>query len=84
MRTPKPIEVERHARPESFRVAWSTTPRANPIYGTVRPDEKERARAALEAGIRGDGFDPEDCDIVWTMVDTAWGWTAKLKEGALT
>jgi hypothetical protein len=82
MRKPKPIAISRHAPPSSGRIAWSAEPKASALTGNVKLEEKERARLALEAAIRSDGFDPGDCAFTWTMIEAGWGWVVKLKEGA--
>jgi hypothetical protein len=80
-RPPKPIPISRHAPPQSGRIAWSAEPKANALTGNVKPEEKERARLALEAAIRQDGFDPSACEFTWTVIES-WGWVVRLKEGA--
>lgn len=83
MRAPKPIQIERHAPPRSGRIAWTAEPKPSAFTGNVKPEEKERARRELEAAIRVDGFEADDCDFVWQPIEVGWGWTAKLKEEAL-
>lgn len=82
MRKPKEITIERYAKPETHRIAWSAEPKASPLTGGVKPEEKDRARQALEQAIRSDGFDPSQCEIVWRMIDTGWGWVARVREAA--
>ena len=80
---PKPIEVSRHAKPETRRIAWSAEPKANAITRTIRVEDKDRARAAMESAIRSDGFDPEQCEFHWTLLENGYGWTARVREGEL-
>jgi hypothetical protein len=79
-RPPKPIEVERCASPDSWRIAWVAQPKASMLTGGVRPEEKERARAAIVDAIRADGYDPARCEIGWNLAAGDWAWTARLKE----
>lgn len=83
MKHPKPIPIERHAKPESGCIAWSAVPKANIITNTIKADDKVRARHELEQAIRKDGYDPAECAFSWQMIDVNWGWTARLREHAL-
>lgn len=83
MKAPKPIPIERHAPPRSGRIAWSAEPKPNAITGSIKAEEKERARLALEAAVRADGFEPSDCKFIWQMIDVGWGWVAFVKGEAL-
>lgn len=82
MRQPKPITVERHAPPSSGRIAWSAEPKPSAFTGNVKPEEKKRARDVMEAAIRADGCDPEDCEFIWQPIEAGWGWVARVREGA--
>lgn len=83
MPRPTPIETARHAPPDTGKIAWTACPKPNALLGYVKVEDKERARGEIERLITADGYDPGQCEILWTyLYDAGWGWSAKVREDA--
>lgn len=78
----KPIPVDRIARPIPGALAWLCEAKTHPFSftGATTAENKQRSREAIERAIVEDGYDPRLCDIQWMMLDSCWGWGAKVRE----
>lgn len=81
MAQPKPIVVERHKRPAPGDISWIAAPPVNPVLGTIRQADKERARVALLAKAQEDGFAPEQIELSWIVLEAGFGWVGMVREG---